>query len=75
MPAHVSIRLDSFGYRRSGQGQSQTNQAIIQTPRTGVPKMATSFNVNVNDLQFILKQIKIAEESSAAYNAAPKTIL
>ena len=37
--------------------------------------MATSFNVNINDLQYILKQIKIAEDSSAAYHAAPKTIL
>ncbi len=37
--------------------------------------MTTSFNVNVNDLQFILRQIKIAEASSAAYSAAPKSIL
>ncbi len=35
--------------------------------------MATSFNVN--DLQFIPKQIKIADTSSAAYSAAPATIL
>jgi hypothetical protein len=37
--------------------------------------MATSFNVNINDLQYILKQIKIAEATSAAYSATPKTIL
>jgi Ca2+-binding RTX toxin-like protein len=37
--------------------------------------MATSFNINQADLAFILKQIKIAEDSSLAYNAAPKTIL
>ncbi len=37
--------------------------------------MSSSFNVNIHDLEFILRQIKIAEESSAAYNAAPKTIL
>ena len=36
--------------------------------------MATSFNVNVNDLQYILRQIKIAEATSAAYTSAPKTI-
>ena len=35
--------------------------------------MSTSFNVNQNDLEFILKQIKIAEATSAAYSAAPKT--
>jgi hypothetical protein len=37
--------------------------------------MATSFNVNAHDLQYILKQIKIAEASSAAYSATPKSIL
>ena len=37
--------------------------------------MTTSFNVNLGDLQFILRQIKIGEASSEAYNAAPKTIL
>jgi Ca2+-binding RTX toxin-like protein len=39
------------------------------------PQMATSFNININDLQYILKQIKIAEASSAAYTGTPKTIL
>ena len=34
--------------------------------------MATSFNVNVNDLQNILRQIKIAEDSSAAYQRGAK---
>ena len=33
--------------------------------------MSTSFNVNIADLQFILKQIKIAEDTSLAYNAVP----
>ena len=37
--------------------------------------MATSFKVNLNDLAFILQQIKLAESTSAAYSAAPKTIL
>ncbi len=37
--------------------------------------MTTSFNVNVNDLQYILRQIKIAEASSAAYSSTPKSIL
>ncbi|MCU1635179.1 MAG: heme peroxidase, partial [Cryobacterium sp.] len=37
--------------------------------------MATSFTVNKADLQFILRQIKIAEASSAAYNSAPMTIV
>lgn len=37
--------------------------------------MTTSFNVNINDLQFILRQIKIGEASSEAYDATPKTIL
>ncbi len=37
--------------------------------------MATSFNVNIHDLQYILAQIKIAEATSAAYTATPKSIL
>ena len=37
--------------------------------------MATSFNINVNDLQYILRQIKIAEATSIGYTSAPKTIL
>ncbi len=37
--------------------------------------MASSFTINQADLAFILKQIKIAEATSLAYNAAPKTIL
>jgi hypothetical protein len=37
--------------------------------------VGTSFNVNRNDLEFILKQIKIAEATSLGYTAAPKTIL
>ena len=36
--------------------------------------MASSFTINQADLQFILRQIKIGEASSQAYNAAPKTI-
>ena len=35
----------------------------------------TSFNINVDDLQFILKQIKIAEASSIGYSSAPVSIL
>jgi hypothetical protein len=31
----------------------------------------TSFNINVDDLQYILKQIKIAEATSLGYTAAP----
>ncbi len=34
-----------------------------------------SFNVNKADLEFILKQIKIAESTSAAYTATPLTML
>ncbi len=37
--------------------------------------MATSFEVNIADLEFILKQIKIAEDTSVGYTTAPKTIL
>ena len=37
--------------------------------------MATSFTVNKADLEFILKQIKIAEATSIAHTSAPKTIL
>ncbi len=39
--------------------------------------MATSFNVNINDLQYILRQIKIAEDSSIGYTPTTptKTIL
>ena len=33
--------------------------------------MATDFTVNKADLAFILRQIRIAEATSAAYNAAP----
>lgn len=36
--------------------------------------MASSFTINQADLAFILRQIKIGEASSQAYNAAPKTI-
>jgi Ca2+-binding RTX toxin-like protein len=36
---------------------------------------STSFNVNVDDLQYILLQIKIAEASSIGYTSTPKTIL
>ena len=35
----------------------------------------TSFNVNIDDLQFILKQIQIAEATSIGYTSAPKTML
>ena len=35
----------------------------------------TSFNINVDDLQYMLKQIKIAEATSIGYTSAPKTIL
>ena len=35
----------------------------------------SSFNINVDDLQYMLKQIKIAEATSIGYTAAPKTIL
>ena len=37
--------------------------------------MATSFTVNKADLEFMLKQIKIAEATSIGYTAAPKSIL
>ena len=37
--------------------------------------MATSFEVNIADLEFILKQIRIAEDTSVGYTTAPKTIL
>ena len=39
--------------------------------------MATSFDVNIADLEFILKQIKIAEDTSVGYTSTtdPKTIL
>ena len=37
--------------------------------------MSTSFNVNKADLEFILKQIQLAEATSLAYTATPKTIL
>ncbi len=37
--------------------------------------MATSFNVNKADLEFILKQIQLAESTSKAYTATPLTIL
>ena len=36
--------------------------------------MATSFTVNKADLQFILRQIKIAEATSTAYTPTPMTI-
>jgi hypothetical protein len=35
----------------------------------------TSFNINVDDLQYILKQIKIAEATSIGYTATPISIL
>ena len=35
----------------------------------------SSFNINVDDLQYMLKQIKIAEATSIGYTAAPKTTL
>jgi Ca2+-binding RTX toxin-like protein len=35
----------------------------------------TSFNINVDDLNYILKQIMIAEASSIGYNANPLSIL
>jgi hypothetical protein len=35
----------------------------------------TSFNINVDDLQYILKQIKIAEATSIGYTATPLSIL
>jgi Animal haem peroxidase/RTX calcium-binding nonapeptide repeat (4 copies)/Cadherin domain len=35
----------------------------------------TSFNINADDLQYILKQIKIAEATSIAYNSEPLSIL
>ena len=35
----------------------------------------TSFNINVDDLNYILKQIKIAEATSIGYNANPLSIL
>ena len=35
----------------------------------------TSFNINVDDLLYILKQIKIAEATSIGYTTAPKTML
>ena len=35
----------------------------------------TSFTINKGDLAYMLRQIKIAEASSLAYNSAPKTIL
>ena len=35
----------------------------------------SSFNINVDDLQYMLTQIKIAEATSIGYTAAPKTIL
>lgn len=37
--------------------------------------MPTSFNVNKADLEFMLKQIKIAEATSIGYTSAPKSIL
>lgn len=37
--------------------------------------MSTSFNVNKADLEFILKQIQLAESTSKAYTATPLTIL
>ena len=37
--------------------------------------MATSFNVNKADLAYILRQIKIAEDTSIGYTSTPKTIL
>ncbi|MDA0672231.1 MAG: hypothetical protein O3C67_00785, partial [Cyanobacteria bacterium] len=37
--------------------------------------MATSFTVNLGDLAFILRQIKISEDTSLAYTDTPKTIL
>jgi hypothetical protein len=35
----------------------------------------SSFDINVDDLQYILKQIQIAEATSIAYNASPLSIL
>ena len=35
----------------------------------------SSFNINIDDLQFILKQIKTAEATSIGYTNAPTTIL
>ena len=37
--------------------------------------MATSFTVNQADLAFMLKQIKLAESTSAAYTSTPRSIL
>ena len=37
--------------------------------------MATSFTVNKADLEFILRQIKIAEATSVAYDSTPLTIV
>ncbi|CAN4265144.1 An_peroxidase_bacterial_2 domain containing protein [Methylophilaceae bacterium] len=37
-------------------------------------KYNTSFNVNIDDMQFILKQIKIGEASSIGYSNAPVSI-
>ena len=37
--------------------------------------MATSFTVNKADLEFMLRQIKIAEATSLGYTSAPKSIL
>jgi Ca2+-binding RTX toxin-like protein len=37
-------------------------------------KYNTSFNVNIDDMQYILKQIKIAEASSIGYSNAPVSI-
>jgi Ca2+-binding RTX toxin-like protein len=42
--------------------------------KKGLTIMTTSFNINKADLEFILKQIKIAENTSSAYTAAPVSI-